>query len=152
MSPPINGTNQTVLDERGVIPIVVGAHLRAEVEDRPVAAALRSAVEARLPRDSGLWAVVVCDLWYLNQPNLRSRPSLSVGRPELNAFGAFLADKLPSVLAADDRLIVQLDPEFLDPVASCWGVDPAATAEAVHVFVERWLEAFVREAVRASSG
>lgn len=140
------------LDPRVVLPVVVGAHLRAEVADRPIADALRGVLEARLPRGARLRPIVMTDLWYLNQPALRAQPSVSIGRPDVNAFAAFLADKLPSVLAADGRLIVQLDPEFLDPVASCWGVDDAATAEAVQVFAERWAGAFLEAAVRAVCG
>lgn len=135
-------------DPAQTLPIVVGAHLVAEVEDRPIGAALRDALLARLPGASGLVPVVMTDLWYLNNDPLRSRPTISVGRPEVNALTAYLADKLPSVLAVDDRLIVQLDPELTDPAASCWGVDASATAEAVRVFLERWAEVFLQAATR----
>jgi hypothetical protein len=103
---------------------------------------------ARLPPGFPLAPVVVTDLWYLNSDPLRAQPTISIGRPEVNALAAFLADKLPSVLAVDDRLLVQLDPEFVDPAASCWGIDAAATAEAVHVFLERWSGAFLLAAGR----
>lgn len=136
-------------DPAAALPIVVGAHIRAEVEDRPTAAALCDALIARAPAGFPLAPVVVTDLWYLNTDPLRSRPTISVGRPEVNALAAYLADKLPSVLAVDDRLIIQLDPELTDPVASCWGSDAAATAEAVHAFLERWADAFLDAAARA---
>lgn len=135
-------------DAACALPIVVGGHIVAEVEDRPIAIALREALAARLPHAFPLTPVVVSDLWYLNTDPLRSQPTISIGRPEVNALSAFLADKLPSVLAVDDRLVVQLDPEFVDPAASCWGVDAAATAEAVHVFLERWSGAFLLAAGR----
>jgi hypothetical protein len=135
-------------DPLQTLPIVVGAHLVAEVEDRPIAAALRDALAARLPAGFPLAPVVMTDLWYLNNDPLRAQPTISVGRPEVNALAAYLADKLPSVLAIDDRLIVQLDPELTDPAASCWGVDASATAEAVHAFLERWAGVFLRAAAR----
>lgn len=135
-------------DAACALPIVVGGHIIAEVEDRPIAIALREALAARLPDGFPLTPVVVSDLWYLNTDPLKSQPTISIGRPEINALSAFLADKLPSVLAVDDRLVVQLDPEFVDPAASCWGVDAAATAEAVHAFLERWSGAFLRAAGR----
>lgn len=136
-------------DPAQTLPIVVGAHLVAEVEDRPIAGAMRDALAARLPDGFPLVPVVMTDLWYLNTDPLRSQPTVSIGRPEVNALAAYLADKLPSVLAVDDRLIVQLDPELTDPAASCWGVDATATAEAVHAFVERWAGAFIKAAARA---
>lgn len=131
------------------LPIVVGAHVRAEVEDRPIAEALRRALDgpARL---RGLAPVVVTDLWYLNTEPLRSQPTVAIGRPEINALSAFLADKLPSVLAVDDRLVVLLDPELADPAACCWGRDAAATAEAVRAFSERWSERFLLAASGAA--
>ncbi|QKK09810.1 MAG: hypothetical protein HND58_17685 [Planctomycetota bacterium] len=78
-----------------------------------------------------------------------AQPTISVGRPEANALTAFLADKLPSVLAVDDRFVVLLDPELADPAACCWGVDAAATAEAVRVFAERWAEVFLNAAAQS---
>lgn len=125
------------------LPIVVGAHVRAEVEDRPIAAALREAILARAPDSFPLAPVVMTDLWYLNTDALRAQPTIAIGRPEVNALTAFLADKLPSVLAADDRFVVLLDPELTDPAACCWGVDAAATAEAVQAFADRWAEVFL---------
>ncbi|MCC7389777.1 MAG: hypothetical protein IT431_13530 [Phycisphaerales bacterium] len=135
-------------DPLQTLPIVVGAHLSAEVEDRPIAGALRDALAARLPEGFPFVPVVMTDLWYLNNESLRAQPTISVGRPEVNALAAYLADKLPSVLAIDGRLIVQLDPELTDPAASCWGVDASATAEAVHAFLERWAGVFLRAAAR----
>ena len=130
------------------LPIVVGGHIRAEVEDRPTAIALRDALITRAPAGFPLAPVVVTDLWYLNTDPLRSQPTISIGRPEVNALSAYLADKLPSVLAIDDRLIVQLDPDLTDPAASCWGTDAEATAEAVHAFLEGWAAVFLEAAAR----
>ncbi|MFG0259778.1 MAG: hypothetical protein ACF8LK_05425 [Phycisphaerales bacterium JB041] len=132
------------------LPIVVGAHVRAEVEDRPTATALCEALTARLPDGFPLAPVVVTDVWYLNTDALRSQPTISIGRPEANALSAYLADKLPSVLAVDDRLVVLLDPELADPAACCWGVDAAATAEAVRAFAERWADAFLNAAAQSA--
>jgi hypothetical protein len=134
-----------------VLPIVVGAHLRAEVEDRPIAAALCAALTAAAGEGFPLVPVVMTDLWYLNCEPLRVQPTVSVGHPEVNALTAYLADKLPSVLALDGRLIVQLDPEFIEAVACCWGADGLATAAAVEVFVARWSDAFLTAAARAAA-
>lgn len=136
-------------DPTQALPVVVGAHVRAEVEDRPTAVALCEALTARLPEGYPLAPVVMTDVWYLNTDALRAQPTISVGRPEANALTAYLADKLPSVLAVDDRFVVLLDPELADPAACCWGVDAAATAEAVRVFAERWAEVFLNAAAQS---
>lgn len=128
------------------LPIVVGAHVRAEVEDRPTASALRDALASRAPEGFPLAPVVMTDMWYLNNDALRAQPTIAVGRPDVNALSAFLADKLPSVITVDDRFVVLLDPELSDPAASCWGVNATATAEAVHAFVEKWSAAFLHAA------
>lgn len=128
------------------LPIVVGAHVCAEVEDRPIAVALCDALTDRAPAGYPFAPVVMTDVWYLNTDALRAQPTISLGRPEVNALSAFLADKLPSVLAADDRFVVLLDPELADPAACCWGVDAGATAQAVHAFADRWAEVFLAAA------
>jgi hypothetical protein len=130
-----------------VLPIVVGAQLAAEVEDRPIAAALGTALVRAAPERFPLTVVVVTDLWYLNSEPLRSQPTISVGRPDANALSAYLADKLPSALSVDGRWMVQLDPEMVEPVVCCWGSDAAGTAEAARMFMARWGYEFLRAAV-----
>ena len=127
--------------ENAVI-IVVGAHVEAEREDRPIAYALRERVRARLPRG---WDATVCtDVWYLNNDELRGRPTISVGPPRVNALAAYLADRLPSVYVVDDRCMVQADFENDEPAASCWGVNARQTIAAVDVFASRFLDEFMR--------
>jgi hypothetical protein len=135
-----------------LILIVTGAHLHAEVGDRPVAYALRQRLLDWLgegdDEDPSRPQVVVCsDVWYLNNDPLRSRPTISIGGPGVNALSAFLADKLPSAFAIEDRLIVQADLDFHDCVVCCWGSDIANTAAAVDAFCERYLELFMDAAL-----
>ncbi len=134
-----------IAPERAAL-IVVGSSLEAEVYDRPVADALATTISRRLAERGTCERArpVVCtDLWYLNQDELRARPTVSVGRPERNALSAYLGDKTPSAYVVDDVLIVQADPEMGEPVVCCWGVDAEATAWAVDAFVERYLGAFL---------
>jgi hypothetical protein len=139
-------------DSDRLILIVTGAHLRAETGDRPSAYRLRNRMLRGLGRDGGEdpeAPVVVCsDLWYLNRDELRSRPTISVGAPGVNALSAYLGDKLPSAFAIEGVLVVQLDPAFEDRMACCWGVDHAATSAAVDAFCERYLEDFMAAATR----
>lgn len=130
-----------------LIVIVTGSHLSAEVYDRPLAYKVREAIVRRLRDDevddAHLRVVVCSDVWYLNQDHLRSLPTISVGGPGVSALSAYLADRLPSVLAVDGVMIVQMDVSDGVAVASVWGVDASSTAAAVEAFEERWLDAFL---------
>lgn len=141
-----------------LILIVTGAHLRAEVGDRPLAYRLRERIvgwlDERLDADGDdprrLSRVVVCsDVWYLNNDELRRCPAISIGGPGVNALSAYLGDKLPSAFVIDDVLVVQLDPGFDELLACVWGVNHAATVTAVDAFAERYLGAFLEAATRA---
>lgn len=137
------------LDDAQLILIVVGAHLRAEVGDRPLAYKLHNRISAWLDKRSemlGLTIVpmVCCDVWYMNQQALHGRPTISVGGPGVNALSAYFAQKLTAALARDDHLIVQLDAEFVDLRACIWGMDHAQTVRAVDLFVEKYLDGYLR--------
>ena len=129
--------------------LVVGAHLRAEMTDRPLAYRLRERMLGWLDEQPGgsPCEIVVCsDLWYLNADELRSRPTISIGAPGVNALTAYLGDKVPSAFAIDGVLCVQLDTDFTDLVAACWGADVGATASAIDAFCERYLDLFMEKA------
>lgn len=132
--------------------IVTGAHPAAEYFDRPIAYKLREIMAGRLLAGDITQArakVWLCsDLWYLNQDQLRALPTVCIGGPTVNALAAYLADRLPSVFAVDNVMMVQMDFSDGIPVASCWGVDHGATAAAVEHFEQRWLGEFL-EAVPA---
>lgn len=127
--------------------VVVGAHVHAEEHHRPIAYQLCERISA-MSRDElgseGVRPLVCTDLWWLNDPAMRERPTISIGGPEVNALTAYLTDKLPSAYAVDGALAVQLDVEFADPLAACWGTDPRQTASAVDVFCRTYLRGFVR--------
>jgi hypothetical protein len=132
------------LDLATVIPIVVGAHIEAELNDRVIANRLRDrmvkVIAACADTDCGrLRPVVMTDLWYLNNQPLRLRPTIAIGRPEVNAATAYLARKVPTALVVEDAYRIQVDPEFIDVHACLWGTSPAATATAAEVFEKRHL-------------
>ncbi|MCC6322005.1 MAG: hypothetical protein IT438_11290 [Phycisphaerales bacterium] len=135
-----------------MIPIVVGAHPRAEHTDRPIAYRLRELMNLWLANHAEhlpdpLTPIVVTDVWYLNDAALRERPSVSVGGPNVNAFTAYLADKLPSAFTIDDVLTVQMDLAMSDVLAACWGTGSPDTLRAVDAFCERYLDQFMDAAV-----
>ncbi len=131
--------------------IVVGAHLRAEVVHRPIAYALRDTILARLKamEISGFHPVVCSDVWYLNTEELLSRPTISIGGPELNALTAFIADKLPMASVVDEQYVVQLDVQFAELLAACWGQQPESTARACDVFIEKYLDGYLSACLQA---
>jgi hypothetical protein len=137
-----------------LILIVTGAHLRAEASDRPIAYSLRQRLIDWLgrrgkPDDPASPRVLVCsDVWYLNNDPLRSRPTISIGGPGVNALSAYLADKLPSAFAVEDIMLVQADLDFHDVIACCWGRDGPTTAAAVNAFTDRYMDAFMEAAIK----
>lgn len=133
--------------------IVTGAHLRAEREDRPLAYRLRDAIVdwQHAQRSDGAMPVrrdvqVCSDLWYLNNAELHSLPVVAIGEPGVNAASAYFANRLPEALIIDQTLRVQLDQELIDLKVCIWGVDSAATASGVDVFMNRYLDEFLRAA------
>lgn len=149
-------------DARRLLPIVIGAHLRAELADRPLGYRLREeilrwqqkAIVSQAKRPAGgpaaatepLVPVVCTDLWYLNTPDLMTRPTICIGEPQVNAASAYFANRLPTALVIDETLRVHLDPEFIDLQACVWGASDAATASGVDLFEKRYLAPFLRAA------
>ncbi len=140
------------MDELPLIAVVVGAHLKAEREHRPLAYFLRARLLAVMDGDGATPEaddprVAVCtDLWYVNREELSRVAAVSIGGPEVNALTAHLASRLPSALAIEGRLVVQADASLSPPLAAAWGVDASSTGEAVRLFAERYGESFARAA------
>jgi hypothetical protein len=139
------------IDPSNLVMIVVGAHLRAEVADRPLA--------YQLCDDVGNWIVehidslpeppvpVVCsDIWYVNHTSLQSRPTISIGGPGVNALSAYYSDKIDAALVEENRIIIQLDPEFVELRACVWGMDHELTVQALSLFRSQYLDGFMRAA------
>jgi len=158
----------TCLDPDRLVLVVVGAHLRAELGDRPLAYRLADRLSNALaehngqaappdPGDdsdadespAGLIALPCTDIWYLNNEPLQRRPAVSIGGPGVNALSAYLYERLPTALSIDDELVIQLDPAFDQTRAALWGIDSERTSAAVARFEERYLEDFVAAVVDA---
>lgn len=145
-------------DVSKLVLIVSGSTLEAELLDRPTAYALRQAMIVWLvehamvadAREASSRVLVCSDIWYMNQEELRTCPTVAIGGPGSNALTAYLGDKLPSAYVVDDQMIVQMDPELGggldDVVASCWGNSAQATAAAVGVFQEKLMHDFLEAA------
>lgn len=140
------------IDPNNLMMIVVGAHLRAEVADRPLAYRLHAAVNEWLEKHQDAitepFVPVVCsDVWYVNHRSLQRRPTISIGGPGVNALSAYYADKLDPSLVEENHFIIQLDPEFVDLRACVWGMNHDLTVKGLDVFIDRYLDGFLRAVV-----
>lgn len=133
--------------------IVVGAHLRGEIEHRPLAYELQELIDRWLSRHDAkihdaFEPIVCCDIWYVNHPRLQLRPTVSIGQPSCNALSAYLEDRLPqSRLAEDVAFSLRLDEDLVDLRVGLWGTDDEQTAAACNLFQRRWLDAYLRAVV-----
>lgn len=113
-------------EESNLILVVVGAQLRAELGDRPLAYHLCDRIRDWLRKHNNVMNVslapVVCsDIWYLNQQPLQRLPTISLGGPGVNALSAFYANTLSPALVHDNHMVIQLDPEYVDLRVCIWG-------------------------------
>jgi hypothetical protein len=80
-------------------------------------------------------AVVVADLWYLQNQIFHLNPTISIGGPGANGVANELAEALPTVYSRDERVFVQAEFESEQKRASLWGVDASFTSAAVDAFM-----------------
>jgi hypothetical protein len=130
-------------DLRTTVLIIVGHGILPEEEDRPIAYELKRAVNARAGDSEGHGAVVVTDVWMLDQELADFFPAIAVGGPTVNAFTAQIYEDLPVAFTRDEHVFVQIAEE--GKRAAVWGMDPSGTREAASVFLseghlERFLE------------
>ncbi len=129
-----------------VIPIVVGAHLRAELSDRQHATTIHRSIGSWAKEQDVTgppWPLVCSDLWYLNDTELRVQPTICVGHPDINAATAAISSRLETAHMEDDRFLIQLDPEYIDLKCCIWGVDDEGTQAGVNHFVCGYLPKFL---------
>ena len=139
-------------DVADALMIVVGAHLRAEAADRPLAYGLQEEIRRWLAAHAGeinvtVEPVVCSDIWYVNQEALQLRPTVSIGGPGVNAVSAYYANRLPRAVVRDDQATIQLDTEFIDLRVCVWGVDHASTRDALARFQDKYLDGYLRAVV-----
>lgn len=134
-------TDETVL-------IVTGSDIPAEMNDRPVAYALKNEID-RLGAGAG-WrgAVVVGDRWYADNRLFHLCSTVIVGGPGVNAVAAALVEELPMLTTIDERVFVQGSWDSEMKRVSLWGLDRVATAQAVESFVREGLADFLTAAWR----
>lgn len=124
-----------LVDTDETIVLVTGSSLTAEERDRPLAYRLKSEIDRRGAGHAYRRAVVVADLWYLENRIFHLNPTIAIGGPGANGVSNELADTLPTVYSRDERVFVQADFDGELKRASLWGVDASSTSAAVDVFM-----------------
>jgi len=113
--------------------LVVGYGILPEEEDRPIAYDLKRMINTRGQGTRS--AVVVTDMWTLNQEMADLFPAIAIGGPGVNAFTAQIYEELPVAFTREQQLFIQMHPDH-GKRAAIWGMDHQATREAVEVFVK----------------
>jgi hypothetical protein len=121
-------------DVRHTVLLVVGYGILPEDEDRPVAYELKQAIDARATDIGSRSAVVVTDMWILNQEMADLFPAIAIGGPAVNAFAAQIYEELPVLFTRDQQVFVQMQQEG-GKRAALWGMDARFTREAAEAFV-----------------
>ena len=88
--------------------IVVGYGILPEEEDRPGAYDLKREIVSRGLGAESRGAVVVTDMWMVNQEMAELFPAIAVGGPGVNAFAAQIYEELPVAFTRDERVFIQM--------------------------------------------
>jgi hypothetical protein len=146
------------IDTSRLICIVTGVQLNAELGDRPLAyrveretrRLLKDLLPAPTPDDPLplLSPVVISDVYYLNSDELQEQPVISVGGPGVNAVSNAFVNDVPTAVAIEDSLLIQMDVEMADLRCAIWGMDHLQTVQAVDLFLAKgYLETFIKGVV-----
>jgi hypothetical protein len=122
-------------DVRTTVLLVVGYGILPEEEDRPVAYALKDSINSRSAGVENRSAVVVTDMWMLNQEMAEMFPAIAIGGPAVNAFAAQIYEDLPLAYTRDQQVFIQMNQDA-GKRAALWGMDQRGTREAAEVFVK----------------
>jgi hypothetical protein len=122
-------------DVRTTVLIVVGYGILPEEEDRPLAYELKRAINSRSEGIDNRSAVVVTDMWMLNQEMAEMFPAIAIGGPAVNAFSAQIYEDLPLAFTRDRQVFVQMNQDH-GKRATLWGMDQRGTREAMERFVK----------------
>jgi hypothetical protein len=124
-----------LVDTDETVVLVTGSSPTAEERDRPLAYRLKAEIDRRGAGHAYRRAVVVADLWYLENRLFHLNPTIAIGGPGANGVSHDFAEALPTVYSQDERVFVQAEFEGELKRASLWGVDASFTSAAVDVFM-----------------
>ncbi|MBA3659151.1 MAG: hypothetical protein H0W67_06095 [Gemmatimonadales bacterium] len=124
-----------LVDPEETIVLVTGQPAVNGERDRAFADRLKAEIDARGLGHAYRRAVLVSDRWYLENELFQMNPTIAIGGPGVNEASARFAESLPTVLGREERVFVQADFEDEPKRAALWGVDAAATGDAVDAFM-----------------
>jgi hypothetical protein len=123
-----------LVDTEETVVLVTGSSVTSEERDRPLAYGLKAEIDRRGAGHAYRRAVVVGDLWYLDNPIFQLNPTLAIGGPGANGVAQEFSTVLPTVYKREEQVFVQVDFEGELKRAALWGSNAAFTAAAVDVF------------------
>ena len=123
-----------LVDTEETVVLVTGSSLTAEERDRPLAYSLKAEIDRRGAGHAYRRAVVVADVWYLENRIFHLNPTIAIGGPGANGVAQEFSAFLPTVYNREEEVFVQADFEGELKRAALWGVNAACTSAAVEVF------------------
>jgi hypothetical protein len=126
-----------LVDTEETVVLVTGSSVSSEERDRPLAYRLKAEIDRRGAGHAYRRAVVVGDLWYLDNRIFQLNPTIAIGGPGANGVAQEFSAVLPTVYNDEEQVFVQVDFEGELKRAALWGVNAALTATAVDVFATR---------------
>jgi hypothetical protein len=124
-----------LVDTDETIVLVTGSSITAEERDRPLAYRLKAEIDRRGTGHAYRRAVVVADLWYLDNRIFHLNPTIAIGGPGANGVTQEFSSLLPTVHTVGEQVFIQLDFEGELKRAALWGANAAGTATAVDTFL-----------------
>ena len=142
-----------LVDTEETIVVVIAADLEEGHPDRASADRLVAAILERGGGHPYRRAVVVGDLAWFETPLFHGSPTITIGGPGVNGVAGRFAGELPTVWTEAERAMIQAEWQDGPRRAALWGMDRAATANAVDAFIERgWLDEFLDRSWRYRAG
>jgi hypothetical protein len=141
----------TPIDTDQALCIAVGASPRAEMDHRPLAQRLATAMREwiaahRADAGDGTLVLTVTDLWLSGDAELCERPCVAIGESNTNAAVAQFTLGLPQSTVVDGQYEIRMDPQLDDLRVCIRGTHAAGTASGVDAFISRHLDAWMRAA------
>lgn len=124
-----------LVDTEETVVLVTGSSITSEERDRPLAYRLKAEIDKRGVGHAYRRAVVVADLWYLDNRIFHLNPTIAIGGPGANGVAQDFSSLLPTVHSVDEQVFVQLDFDGELKRAALWGANAAGTAAAVDAFL-----------------
>jgi hypothetical protein len=124
-----------LVDTDETIVLVTGSSIMSEERDRPLAYRLKAEIDRRGSGHAYRRAVVVADLWYLDNRIFHLNPTIAIGGPGANGVAQEFSSLLPTVHSVGEQVFIQLDFDGELKRAALWGANAAGTAAAVDTFL-----------------